>query len=339
MGHCITTTQKGLSPISDLAQVIYSTVSPAYLSEILIRDYSLLAPQVKLIRRGFNDVYLVEDDQQKYILRVYLQNKYWLSGLEDILFEIDMLDHLQGKGVSVSYSLPRGDGSKLGILKAPEGDRAYALFSYAQGQPSEMTSELLHSLGQAIARLHLASNSFVSPNSRYKLDLDSLVHHPLARMKPFFIDRPTDWHYLNSFGSSIAEALEQAELPSEAWGYIHGDIHSGNIHYHDGNFTFFDFDHSGFGWRAYDLAPILWGAESNQHSSAFIEGYTSLAPLSPQEKNLLPTLVKARALWDNGDMFAMIEQWGLVLTSPRRLDGIIKQLKELEQKMNGLSFE
>jgi Ser/Thr protein kinase RdoA (MazF antagonist) len=40
---------------------------------------------------------------------------------------------------------------------------------------------------------------------------------------------------------------------------IHGDLHGGNGHFAGPRqLTLFDFDHGGYGWRAYDRKSSVW---------------------------------------------------------------------------------
>lgn len=322
------------------APIIYSTIDPVYLSNLLSTEYLIPNATVALIRRGFNDVYLVQSPTQQFVLRIYLHDKYWISEIGDIQFELDLLEHLHAQDIPVSYPLKRKNGSNFGILQASEGSRVYALFTIAPGDTvSEYSQDLLFKLGQKIAQLHQASATFTSPYSRYKLDCKNLVELPLQRMSTYFTDKPEELAYLKKFAEEIITAIKDANLPKETWGYVHGDLHSGNIHYANGGFTFFDFDHGGFGWRGYDLAPILNGAADNEQRKAFIAGYESINPLLPQEIDLLPTFIKARTLWDDGDIFAMVWIWGLGLATPQRLDNIIDRFKSLEQRLASYSFK
>ena len=77
----------------------------------------------------------------------------------------------------------------------------------------------------------------------------------------------------------------------------------------DGRVTLFDFDHGGFGWRAYDLA-VCMGSGGPEHREPRIAGYESVRPLTDQERELLPAFRKLNAVWDLGDVLAMRAAWG-----------------------------
>ena len=95
-----------------------------------------------------------------------------------------------------------------------------------------------------------------------------------------------------------------------AYGLIHGDLHGRNYHYSEGTgFTLFDFDHSGYGWRAYDVAACTSGM-AGESERAFLEGYRSVRPFSVEEKESMGFLRAARLIWDRGDVLAMMPAWG-----------------------------
>ena len=289
----------------------------------------------KLLRRGFNDHYAVTDGNgARYMLRVYLHHKYWIRSEGDFRFELELLNHLQADGVGVSCALARRCGDFLGALEAPEGRRCYALFTWAPGQPAgEYTLEQSRLLGGYLARLHRSADRFQSPFGRYNLDTHFVIERPLEQMRPYFeTDRPEDWAFITHLAARVRGRMAALPTVEGAWGYIHGDAHGGNAHFTAENLiTMFDFDHGGFGWRAYDLAPFVWGA-SEESRAAFLEGYRSVRPLSDAEMDALPALVKARAIWDEGDMLSFMFMWGEGLASEARLGRIVKNLRELDEK-------
>src|SRR5512140_760102 len=81
---------------------------------------------------GINDTYrAVTEKGETYFLRVY---RAGLRSRADILYELEMLDHLHIKGVSVARPLPTKAGSPILQLPAPEGIRYAALFTLAVGK-------------------------------------------------------------------------------------------------------------------------------------------------------------------------------------------------------------
>jgi Ser/Thr protein kinase RdoA (MazF antagonist) len=65
--------------------------------------------------------------------------------------------------------------------------------------------------------------------------------------------------------------------------------------------TLFDFDQCGYGWRAFDIGKFrqvsLQGGCSHKVREAFLEGYETVAPLSPIERDSLRSLTVAAYIW------------------------------------------
>ncbi len=117
-------------------------LSPNDILKLVNTHYSLGEAQYcDLIRRGFNDHYLVEFEEAKYIFRVYL-DKYYIESPDAFQFELDLLEHLHNEGIPVAHALRKADGELLGWTSTALGERAFALFSYAAGE--EVTHDIIH---------------------------------------------------------------------------------------------------------------------------------------------------------------------------------------------------
>ena len=275
---------------------------PETLIPYLERQYGLEPPvECELIRRGFNDNYLVRSGEGKFVLRLYFNGKYYIGSEADFRFELDWLMFLRSEGIPVAYPIRRKDGDLLGALEPAAGPRWCALFAYASGEyrrAKDLTPEEAHFLGCVVARLHLACSRSQSSYPRYHLDLRYLTREPMRLISEFL--REQGKGDAGPFVQCVAELERQVDrLPTipEAYGLIHGDLHHGNFHVDkQGNPTFFDFDHGGYGWRAYDLALTCRCGLSDESESAFLEGYEkSLRPLSAVERECIPVFEKISA--------------------------------------------
>ncbi len=282
--------------------------------KILYRHYGLGEIEYCMfIRRGFNDTYLVDAGSDKYIFRLYLNGKYYVDSDDAYRFELDLLRHLHSQDIPVANAIPTQTGEHLGLIQTVHGQRAFALFHYAEGialNRNSVTTEQSYQLGVALANLHLAANSFESKFERYMLDLKYLVDEPtrlicegescvepketirrgrhvIERLQPMqpYIDR------ISNIGTD-----------GDKFGVIHADLHLGNVHFRGNNLTIFDFDHCAYGWRAYDLA-ISYSLPELQQAS-MVEGYESRRPLCQEERDSLMDLGNLRNLWDVGDVLA-----------------------------------
>lgn len=307
----------------------YSTLAGEQLARLLAAEYSLTDPQVVLLRRAFNDNYRVTAGEERYILRVYLHDKYYISGPDDLRFELDLLDHLAAEGVGVATAVPRTGGDKLGTIQAPEGVRYYALFRYAPGAAVDRPTEAqTRALGEALARLHLAADRFQSGHPRHSLDLKALLDASMERLAPYLAGRPAEFEFLHATAGRIRRRLTNLELSQGGWGIIHGDPHAGNSHFVGDRPVLFDFDTCGYGFRGYDVS-IFMAEREYEHRPAFLEAYQSVRPLSAAEVAAMATFTRARVIWNAGDILTLAHIWG-ESTAVRVVNEMLDELRQLD---------
>jgi Ser/Thr protein kinase RdoA (MazF antagonist) len=303
-------------------RVTHSLPHAGDIARLVEREYAIAAPvTASLLNRGFNDSFLVTDaGGDRRVLRVYNRDKYWIRSESDLHFELDLLEHLAAAGLGVIRPYPRTAGDRLGRLTVPEGERCFALFTYAPGTPSNecaLTAGQWREFGSGIARMHLATDSFRARHDRYHLDENILIERPLARLAPYAgsDSAAADLAELGTLAGPLTGEIRRLRAISGAYGIIHADLHRGNTNVgDDGRFVTFDFDHCGFGLRAYDLAEFYRGpdapAEERDRWTAVLAGYQQVRPMDPAEVDGLPALVACRALWDIGDWLGAADRNG-----------------------------
>ncbi len=281
--------------------VVHSVLAPHALLTHVLPGYDIPAPHsCFLLTRSMNDTYLVRSVNANYILRIYRAG--WRSQ-DDILFEVDALRHLERYGVSVAPPLPRGDGTFLTRLDAPEGTRYAVLFAYAPGGPLTPIRDHCFHYGRAVAALHHATDHFTSTHARFSLDLDHLLAQPLLALQPLLADYAAAWRYLNDTGALLRGYMTKLARHDLPRGFCHGDLYPANAYITDNHVvTLFDFDCCGMGWRAYDLAVFRYEMvrEPADLWDAFLNGYQSEHPVSQREVDAIPWLVALRTIWHMG---------------------------------------
>ena len=95
--------------MSEVVAVTNSMLSVDALKHIVTSSYDLGdILEIRFLNFGLNDTYLVKiATLEKFILRVYRHG--WRSG-SDVAYELDVLNHLNQKGVLVSVPIPQNDG-------------------------------------------------------------------------------------------------------------------------------------------------------------------------------------------------------------------------------------
>lgn len=323
-------------------RVTHSLLHTEDLAQLVEREYAIAAPvTVSLLNRGFNDTYLVTDvGGGRRVLRVYNREKYWIRSESDLRFELDLLDYLADAGLGVIRPYQRTVGDRLGRLTAPEGERCFALFTHAPGTPlyeGTVTAEQWREFGSGIARMHLEMDAFHSSHDRYHLDERVLIERPLASLAAHAGSgrAAADLAELGKLGERLAGEIQRLRAIDGAYGIIHADLHRGNSHIDgDGRFVTFDFDHCGFGLRAYDLVSLYRGPDSPQEDrerwAAVLAGYQQIRPLSESEVDGFPILAACRELWDVGDWLGAADRTGDAWVTEARIARLLADVGKAE---------
>ena len=316
---------------------IYSTLSPAALSEKIIARYNIGTINRCLFwNRGLSDIYLIETASQSYILKI--SHHHWRTESE-IQFELEFLDFLHQRNIPVANPLETRSGKLFVTVNAVEGDRYAALFPYAPGEVPQGDLSLTQSaiMGQALGKIHQASLEFDNSISRQPLDTKHLLDDSLRVIHPYLRHQQDDLAYLEQTINKIKQQLICLEQTSPLWGVCWGDPHSGNVHFtEDNQITLFDFDQCGYGWRIFDIAKFLQvslsAGISRRVRDSFLTGYQQVQKLTEAETLSLQALTQMAHIWHWAISInaSAIHNWS-------RLDGYytkkrLHQLKRLSTK-------
>ena len=170
-----------------------------------------------------------------------------------------------------------------------------------------------------LARLHDAAERFPDREAgRYRLDLNHLLHRPLAQVLGLKEIKDETRRYFSELSSRLDASV--GALPELSWTRCHGDCHGFNARIvTEGRLTgqarFFDFDDGGFGYLAYDLAVHLWAQVSFQRRRhamwlAFIDGYRSVRPIAQADFDAVALFVPIRHIWLMGEYAGRVAEWG-----------------------------
>lgn len=286
--------------------MVNTRVEPEALVPFLAQGYGL-SPDARcsFIRRGGNDHYLVEDGDRRYVLRLYLNGKYYVGAEDDLRFELDLLDFLKARGLPVAAPVPDVGGRTLTRFDLGDEARHAALFEFAAGQDIWETMEARHAreLGSTVARLHLAMDRFTSRYARYHLDLDFLLEEPLRLLEARMAGQGrTIPAFIRELADDLRAKVGRVPVEQGAYGLVHCDLGWHNIHYDpDSGMTLFDFDLCGYGWRAFDLALVRLQFDDG-HWAAFLDAYESVRPMPDAERGSIDDFVQLWPMWHIGDL-------------------------------------
>jgi Ser/Thr protein kinase RdoA (MazF antagonist) len=327
--------------MSNFFPVTHSTLSGKAIMADLLPDYDIGTPlECCLFNVGLNDTYLVKTKAENFMLRVYRAG--WRSH-SDILYELDILQHLKRRGVSVSTPVPHKDGTLLQTIKAQEGPRPFVLFTFAPGKElsyEDKEEKESYLYGRSVAQIHSETYKFHSQHRRFALDLEHLLDAPLKSIQPLLLHRPDDWGYLQLLTERLRQQVLNIPLSLLEYGFCHGDFHGGNAHIEqDDSLTFFDFDCGGYGWRAYDIAVFRWHArlvgKEKERWPHYLRGYREVRPISEVDLQATQYFVAIRHIWLLGLHTGNGHDWGFGWMNDQYFDRAIKFFREWETEQVG----
>ena len=232
------------------------------------------------------------------ILRLHRQGYH---SKDEIASELAWLTALQDlPGLRAVRPIPGAQGPVTEI-----NGRCIVAFAPIEGQelqPGDDLSRWFGPLGEITARLHLQSRSWTPPKdfARKRWDVDTILGP-----QPHWGDwrqaqglDPQGAALLARATGTLADTLHAYGTGPDTFGLIHADLRLANLMVDDQGLTAIDFDDCGFGWWAYDLAAAVSFIETDPRLPDLIarwcDGYTRSAPLSPQDRAMIPALILLR---------------------------------------------
>jgi Ser/Thr protein kinase RdoA (MazF antagonist) len=319
----------------------YSTIDGNDLGDFIASAYPFDIPfECSLLRRGFNDVYLLRfADGSRKIARLSSRRA---RGESNVAYETSLLCHLKAAGGDVAAPLSTKTGALSIEVDAAEGHRSLVVFEFLAGARPGTDLQDTKTMATSLATLHRLARSYSGPASRYVLDLQHLVGRPLQRLLNHAAMDEVLSGRLREIASKLIARIEAATRLTMV--LCHGDCHGGNTFMtssSDGRRvgSFFDFDDGGPGYLAYDLAVYLWAmlansaelelsAEQSERWRCFVDGYREVSPLSTDDLSAIALFVSARHFWFLGEYASRTDEWGSAVLPSEWLQ---EQADKLEQ--------
>ena len=239
-----------------------------------------------------NSNYALKTTGGEFILTLYEKR----VDTRDLPWFLGLMEHLAAQGLSCPLPVRGKSGDNLN----PLAGRIAAITTFLPGVwPRRVQVEHCAPLGAALAKLHLAGQSFapVRPNA-----LGPAAWAPLLEKCLDDADKVAA-----GLGAELAGTLKNitaawpAGLPS---GQIHADLFPDNVFFLDGEISgLIDFYFACTDIYAYDVAICLnaWCFERDfsfnvTKSQALLRGYMAHRPLSQPERDALPVLAAGAAM-------------------------------------------
>ena len=269
---------------------VYTTVTAEQLDAWLSRYNVGGLVDLQPIAAGIeNTNYFVTTQGGRYVLTLYER-----LPPEELPFYLNLMAHLARAGVEAP---------------APEPDRTGALFSMLNGRPAGLVAridgaaiehpDLAHcaAVGTALARLHVATQTY---RARLTNRRGPAWWRQAARAVRAHLTE--DQRQLLADEIKFQTGYAKASLPK---GAIHGDLFRDNVLFVGNRVSgIIDFGFAATDFLAYDLAITVndWcvdratGALEDDCCEALVAAYQAVRPLSADEREQWPTLLRAAAL-------------------------------------------
>ena len=272
---------------------VYTDITDSELNAFLA-DFDLgEAESCKGIAEGVeNSNFLVETDQARFILTVYERR----VRAEDLPYFLGLMQWLARRGFPCAEPMAGRDGR---LFRQIRGKPA-ALVGFLNGlSVRRPTAEHCREAGAGMAWLHEAAGGF---DGRRPNDLGQGAWAPMfARLGEAAEGLKPGLSRMIEQDLATLERDWPKGLPS---GTIHADLFPDNVFFNHGRFAAaIDFYFACDDALAYDVAVALnaWcfepdGSFNATLAQAFLKGYESRRPLSPQEREALPVLAWGAAM-------------------------------------------
>jgi len=293
---------------------VYTEVADEEL-EAFIASYAIGAlTSCKGIAEGVeNSNYLIHTEAGRYILTLYEKR----VAPQDLPYFLALMEHLAARGINCPLPVRDREGRTLRQLAG----KPSALITFLDGISVRRASiEQCASLSQALARLHVAGESF--PMRR----TNNLSLTGWAPLFNAIADRANGIipGLAGEIGRELTE-LAQHWPAGLAEGVIHADLFPDNVLFLGAQVSgLIDFYFACNDMLAYDIAICLnaWCFEADASfnitkARALLQAYESVRPLSDAELDALPTLARGAALrflltrsydWLNTDGEALVKR-------------------------------
>lgn len=265
-------------------------------------EFGLEVSDLSLVLHGYNTTFRLDtDDGRRFAMRINTNSHSTLANIA--------AQQAWCRAITAETSVRVPDP-----FAAPDGRLVVGVESGEVGSPVQVvvnswlegpdvvrcSAEQAHALGGAMATLHEHAASWTTPpgadfpvfDEPLLGDEDLLTGHPALS---------------GQRGELIAETMKRCRLACESAGSgiraipLHADLHGGNLKWHEGALAVFDFDDSGLGVPALDLAVATSYLRDGTIESAAVErelrlGYAEVAPLPDIDDAAFEGLIACRQL-------------------------------------------
>jgi len=232
-----------------------------------------------LLRDWIGQVYEVAADKKRYIAKLF-RKEY----REQAFQSIEVMRYLKQQGFPVPEILAALDGSFYFEYEGCIG----VIYEYIDGEEVDADKHL-KDIGMLAGQMRKLMESY--PKEAVEHGYDFFIKRYLTIMEQKHYEERKRFEEL---GQMIWKKVK--DLPR---GFLHGDLHGGNMFLREESLVLYDFDACGIACPVYDIAAVCDATnyfdssieslrrglvETKQHVLEFLEGYSSYYSLSEEEQ-------------------------------------------------------
>ncbi|WP_406827232.1 phosphotransferase enzyme family protein [Pedobacter sp. KACC 23697] len=320
----------------------YSTLSAAALKNYLIEAYQLdPGTTCRLLIRNVSDTYILENQNHKYIFKIYRDAHRKRNEIEA---EVELLNILKANGHSVSYPIKDARGKQIQQFNAIEGLRNGVLLSYAPGKVIlDLEDRHLIQLGSDIAKLHQSTSSIKLKHPRPTFNFETTLFKPLKDLESHFSEMQEEYEYLRNISEKVVQKFKEFDTSKFSYGYCHYDFFPKNFHFDEQEkITFFDFDFAGEGYLINDLMSFLnhyffhqlnnliSKEQAEKDFDIFLNAYQKVRPLTADELKAIPYLGITFHIFFLKFFYDHYDDWSNIFLTPRYTKHRVTLIKKWE---------
>lgn len=289
-----------MSPFDELPDT-EKTERHELLARKALATYGLADAELRLLRQSANVVFRVQADDGRWTLRMCSPGRDHKLLMRELLWLVALCRDTDAK-VPEPVIMRSGDLFRSVSMPGLSGFRACMLFRWVHGQfaDDELTAKHLEAVGVLTAKLHKHAVTFRWPEELEPVRVSAEMvgsHIPLAMLKSRCSQG--DAELLLSIIPIIQRTMRSLGEGHDVAGVIHGDLHLGNILFHEGVAGGIDFECVQWNHYAYDIATMFNAlnghADIEELKAAYVAGYSTIRPLPCDLDEHVPAFDMLRA--------------------------------------------
>ena len=275
------------------------------IAEDALEAYALHDARLELLTYSNNAVFSVRARDARFVLRLHrpeLARERWIRS--ELLWLRAICDN---SDLVVPYPVETRAGDLVASVRVERLSAPVhaVLFRHIEGesrQPADISADEVGQVGVFLAKLHSIPYTPPDDFQRPRLDWEGLfgeesLYDPGEGARLFSAEQREVFAAVAKRVREVMAALGQG---ADHFGLIHADLLCKNVLFHQGAARALDFEYCGRGYYLYDLTPILWQLRDNgrypELLQAMWQGYTSIRPLSENQRELLEVFIAGRHL-------------------------------------------